>query len=158
MAKTNATRILERLGVTFSLREYEVDESDLSAETVAAKVGMPAETVWKTLVFRGDKLGFGFALIAANAELDPKKLARLTGDRSVDLVPLKDVERVTGYIRGGVTVFGAKKDYPVYADEEILLHEAISVSAGIRGTQIILAPDAYVRAANAKLGAIARPR
>jgi Cys-tRNA(Pro)/Cys-tRNA(Cys) deacylase len=156
VAKTNATRTLERLGITFALREYEVDEADLSAETVARKVGMPPEAVWKTLLFQGDRGGYGFALVSADAEVDLKKLAKLSGHRSVALVPLKDVERLTGYIRGGVTVFAAKKDYPVFVDEEIILFDSVSVSAGVRGTQIILAPDDYLGASNAKVGSIAR--
>ncbi len=155
--KTNATRILEAKGVRFELRAYEVDEEDLSAETVARKVGLPPEQVWKTLLFRGDKNGLGFAVIAAGTELDLKALARLSRDRSVELVPLKEVQPLTGYIRGGVTVFGAKKDLPVFVDEEIELHDVVSVSAGVRGTQIFVAPGDYVRAAEATLGPISRP-
>lgn len=155
--KTNATRILAERGVAFELRAYEVDEEDLSAETVAKKVGLPVEQVWKTLLFRGDKNGLGFAVVAAGTELDLKALARLSKDRSVELVPLKEVQPLTGYVRGGVTVFGAKKDYPVFVDEEIELHGVVSVSAGVRGTQIFVAPSDYVRAAKATLGPISRP-
>lgn len=155
--KTNATRILVERGVRFELRAYEVDEEDLSAETVARKVGLPVEQVWKTLLFRGDKSGLGFAVIAAGTELDLKALARLSKDRSVELVALKEVQPLTGYVRGGVTVFGAKKDYPVYADEEIELHDVVSVSAGVRGTQIFVAPSDYVRVSRATLGPISRP-
>jgi Cys-tRNA(Pro)/Cys-tRNA(Cys) deacylase len=154
--KTNATRLLVEKGVRFELRAYEVDEADLSAETVAAKVGLPSEQVYKTLLFRGDKNGLGFAVVAAGTELDPKALAKLTKDRKVDLVPLKEIQPSTGYIRGGVTVFGARKDYPVYADEGIVAHDVISVSAGVRGTQILLDPRDYVSASRARLGPIAR--
>jgi len=123
--KTNATRILDRLGIAYELREYVVDPDDLSAESVAAKIGMPAEQVFKTLVVRGDRGGVYLAVIPGNQELDGKALARLTGDRKVELAPLKEVQQLTGYIRGGVTALGAKRDYPVYADETIALFEMI---------------------------------
>ena len=158
MPKTNAARILDAAKVKYELREYEVDESDLAAETVARKVGLPPEQVYKTLVVRGDKSGVGLAVVAGNAELDPKALAKLSGDKKVDTVGLKEVEPLTGYIRGGVTVFGCKKPYPVYADERILTHAIVSVSAGVRGTQIFLDPRDYVRVAKAKLGPIERPK
>src|SRR4030081_2909667 len=147
--KTNATRILDALGVAYTLREYEVDPDDLAAETVAAKIGLPPEQVFKTLVVRGDRGGIYFAVIPGNTELDPKALARATGERKTDLVPLKEVQQLTGYIRGGVTAFGAKKNYPVYADETIELFDVISISAGVRGTQVLLAPADYLRAAQA---------
>lgn len=156
--KTNATRILDRLGIAYTLREYEVDPEDLSAETVAAKVGFSPEQVFKTLVVRGDRGGVYFAVIPGNAELDPKALARLTGDRRVEMAPLKDVQNLTGYVRGGVTALGAKKDYPVYADETIELFDEISISAGVRGTQVILAPSLYLRVLNATVGQIARDK
>lgn len=154
--KTNAARILDGLGIRYELREYEVDENDLTAETVARKVGLPAEQTWKTLVFRGDKHGVGFAVVAGDAELDLKALARLTGDRSVDTVALKEVQPLTGYVRGGVTALGAKKDYPVFVDETIELYDVVSVSAGVRGTQIFLAPADYLRATKAKVGPLSR--
>ncbi len=154
--KTNAARILDGLGIRYELREYEVDESDLSAVSVARKVGLPAEQVFKTLVCRGDRHGVCFAVVPGDAQLDFKALARLSGDRSVDIVSLKEVQPLTGYIRGGVTVLGAKKEYPAFADETIELFDVISVSAGIRGTQILLAPADYLRATRAKVGPIAR--
>ena len=154
--KTNAARILEALGIRYELREYEVDEEDLSAESVAGKVGLPAEQVFKTLVCRGDRTGVLFAVVPANAELDFKAAARLSGDRSVEMVPLREVQPLTGYVRGGVTVLGARKEYPVCADETIELFDVISVSAGIRGTQILLAPADYLRATGAKTGALTR--
>jgi len=156
--KTNATRILDGLGIAYTLREYEVDPDDLAAETVAAKIGLPPEQVFKTLVVRGDRGGIYFAVIPGNTELDPKALARATGDRKTDLVPLKEVQQVTGYIRGGVTAFGAKKNYPVYADETIELFDVISISAGVRGTQVLLAPADYLRAAQAVIAPIARDK
>src|ERR1700738_4931967 len=124
--KTNATRILDDLGVPYTLREYEVDPDDLTAETVARKVGLPAEQVFKTLVARGDRNGVCLAVIPGNCELDPKALAHLSGDRRVEMVPLKEVQPLTGYIRGGVTALAAKKDYPVYADETMELFAVIS--------------------------------
>src|SRR5690348_1083942 len=136
--KTNAVRILEAAGIEYQLREYEVDPDDLAAETVAAKIGMPPEQVFKTLLARGDRNGPCFAVIPGNAELDLKALAAVAGDRKSELVPLKEVQPLTGYIRGGVTVLGAKKSFPVYADETLQLWDLISISAGVRGTQIII--------------------
>lgn len=156
--KTNATRILDSLGIRYELREYEVDPDRLAAEMVAAKIGLPAEQVFKTLVARGDRSGVLMAVIPGNQELDPKALARLSGDRRVELVPLKDVQSLTGYIRGGVTVLGAKKAFPVYADETLELVDVISISAGVRGTQILLSPANYIRAVNPILGPIARDK
>ena len=153
--KTNAARILDSLGIGYELREYEVDPDDLSAETVAAKIGMPLEQVWKTLVARGDRAGVCLAVVPASAHLDLKALARLSGDRKTETVPLKEVQPLTGYIRGGVTALGCKKSYPVYADETIELFDCIAVSAGVRGTQILIAPADYLRATGAVVGAIA---
>ncbi|HZJ42376.1 MAG TPA: Cys-tRNA(Pro) deacylase [Pyrinomonadaceae bacterium] len=153
--KTNAARLLDQLKIQYELREYEVDPDDLSAETVAAKVGLPAEQVFKTLLARGDRFGLCFAVIPANAELNLKALATNAGDRKIQLVPLKELLPLTGYIRGGVTALAGKKDYPVYIDETIELFDQISISAGIRGVQIVLAPADYVRATNGKVVAIA---
>jgi Cys-tRNA(Pro)/Cys-tRNA(Cys) deacylase len=154
--KTNAARVLDRLGINYELREYEVAPDDLSAETVAAKVGLPPEQVFKTLAVHGDRNGICLALIPANAELDFKALAHLTGDKKVDMVPLKEVQAITGYIRGGVTALACKKDYPVYIDELAQIYDVISVSAGMRGLQILLAPEDYIRAVNAKVVAITK--
>lgn len=156
--KTNAVRALEKLGIAYELREYEVDPDDLTAETVARKVGLPAEQVFKTLVVRGDRNGVALAVVPGDAELDLKALARLTGDRKVDTVPLKEVQPLTGYVRGGVTALACKKDYPVFADETIELFEVISISAGVRGTQILLAPGDYLRAVQGTVGPIARAK
>jgi Cys-tRNA(Pro)/Cys-tRNA(Cys) deacylase len=158
VSKTNAARALDRLGINYELREYEVDPDDLSAETVAAKVGLPPEQVFKTLVVHGDRNGIYLALIPANAEIDFKALAHLTGDKKVDMVPLKEVQALTGYIRGGVTALACKKDYPVYIDELAQIYDVISVSAGMRGLQILLAPEDYIRAVNAKAVAITKGR
>ena len=154
--KTNAVRLLDRLKITYELRHYEVDPEHLEAERVADKIGLPAGQVFKTLVARGDVNGVCFAVIPGDMQLDPKALARLSGDRRVEMVPLKEVQPLTGYIRGGVTALAAKRDYPVYAEETIELFDRIAVSAGVRGTQIVLAPPDYLRATGARVGPIAR--
>jgi Cys-tRNA(Pro)/Cys-tRNA(Cys) deacylase len=148
--KTNGARLLESLGVPFEVREYEVDPEDLSALTVARKVGMPPEQVFKTLLTTSGPGDYVFAVIPGDAEVDFKKLARAAGLRKAEMVSLKEVQPLTGYIRGGVTVFGAKKAYPVFVDETVILFDKISVSAGARGTQLILSPDDYLRAAEAQ--------
>ncbi len=145
--KSNGARFLESLGVPFELLEYEVDPEDLSAISVAKKIGMPPEQVFKTLLTSDSRGEYVFAVIPGDAELDFKKLARAAGLRKAEMAPLKDVQPLTGYIRGGVTIFGAKKAYPVYLDETAILFDKISVSAGTRGTQVILSPDDYLRAA-----------
>jgi Cys-tRNA(Pro)/Cys-tRNA(Cys) deacylase len=147
--KTNGGRFLESLGIAFELREYEVDPDDLSATTVAKKIGMPAEQVFKTLLTTDGAHEYVFAVIPGNAALDFKKLARLAGWRKAEMAPLRDVQPLTGYIRGGVTIFGAKKPYPVFVNETAILFDRISVSAGTRGTQLILTPGDYLRAAAA---------
>jgi Cys-tRNA(Pro)/Cys-tRNA(Cys) deacylase len=147
--KTNGARFLESLGIPFELCEYEVAPEDLSAITVAKKIGMPPEQVFKTLLTTDGHGEYVFAVIPGDAELDFKKLARAAGMRKAEMAPLKDVQPLTGYIRGGVTIFGAKKAYPVYVDETAILFDAISVSAGARGTQIVLAPKDYLKAAEA---------
>jgi Cys-tRNA(Pro)/Cys-tRNA(Cys) deacylase len=149
MKKTNGARILENLGINFELHEYEVDPNDVSAVAVAKKVGMPPEQVFKTLLTTGGPGIYVFAVIPGDAEVDFKKLAHAAGLRKVEMAPLKEVQPLTGYIRGGVTVFGAKKAYPVFVDETVILFDQISVSAGARGTQLLLSPDDYLRAAEA---------
>jgi Cys-tRNA(Pro)/Cys-tRNA(Cys) deacylase len=147
--KTNAARILESLAIPYTLQEYDVDPDDLSAIAVARKIGLPVEQVFKTLLTTTGPDQYAFAVIPGDAELDFKKLARAAGARKAEMVSLKDVQPLTGYIRGGVTVFGAKKDFPVFADETIELFDFISVSAGQRGVQILLAPQDYLRVAKA---------
>ena len=156
--KTNAVRLLDSLGVHYELREYDIDPDDLAAETVAAKIGMPPEQVFKTLLARGDRNGPCFAVIPGNYELDLKALAKLSGDRKVELVALKEVQPLTGYIRGGVTVLGAKKDFSVFADETIELWDIVSFSAGVRGMQILLTPADYLRITRATVGEIAKEK
>ena len=156
--KTNAARLLDAQGIAYEVREYEVDPDDLMAESVAKKIGLPAEQVFKTLVARGDKNGICFAVVPGDQQLDLKALAHLTGDKKADTVPLKEVQPLTGYIRGGVTALAAKKNYPVFADETIELFDVISVSAGIRGAQLLLAPADYLRATAAKVGPLAKEK
>ena len=147
--KTNAARILDGLGIAYTLQEYEVDPDDLKATTVAVKIGMPAEQVFKTLLCSVGGGDYVFAVVPGDVELDFKKLARAAGVRKAEMAALKDVQPLTGYIRGGVTVLGAKKPYAAFADETIELFDVISVSAGQRGTQIVLAPGDYLRATGA---------
>jgi Cys-tRNA(Pro)/Cys-tRNA(Cys) deacylase len=154
--KTNAVRLLDKLGIRYELRHYEVDPEHLDAESVAEKIGLPAEQVFKTLVARGDVNGVAFAVIPANLQLDLKALARLSGDRRAEVVPLKEVQPLTGYIRGGVTALAAKRDFPTFAHQTIQLFDLIAVSAGLRGAQILLPPAAYLRATGARVGPIAR--
>ena len=156
--KTNAARLLDSLAIPYEVREYEVDPEDLAAESVAMKIGMPSEQVFKTLVARGDKHGVCFAVVPGDAQLDLKALAHLSGDKKIDTVPLKEVQPLTGYIRGGVTALAAKKSYPVFADETIELFDVVSISAGVRGAQLIVAPADYIRATNAKVGPIAKAK
>jgi Cys-tRNA(Pro)/Cys-tRNA(Cys) deacylase len=143
--KTNAVRILESAGIRCELREYDVDEDDLSAPRVAEKIGMPPEQVFKTLVARGDRSGVVIACIPANAELDLKALATASGNKKVELVPVKEVLGLTGYIRGGVSPVGSRKPYPFYLDETADLWDVISVSAGVRGCQMLVSPDDLIR-------------
>jgi Cys-tRNA(Pro)/Cys-tRNA(Cys) deacylase len=156
--KTNATRILDRLKIAYELRAYEVDPDDLRAEKVAAAIGMPAKQVFKTLAVRGEHRGVLLAVVPGDAELDFKALARLAGDKSVEMVALKEVQPLTGYIRGGVTALACKKDYPVFADETIELFDRVAVSAGLRGLQIVLAPSDYIKAVKATVGNIVREK
>lgn len=156
--KTNAARKLDSLGISYELREYQVDESDLSAESVAEKIGLPPARVFKTLVVRGDKRGVLLAVVPGDAELDLKALAKLSGDRKADTVPLKEVQPLTGYVRGGVTALACKKPYPVFVDESMRRFDVVSISAGVRGTQILLTPSDYLRATNATVGSIAKTK
>jgi Cys-tRNA(Pro)/Cys-tRNA(Cys) deacylase len=156
--KTNAVRLLGQHNIAYELREYKVDPNDLSAESVGAKIGLPPQQVFKTLVVRTDTGDIYFAVVPGDHELDLKALAKITGSRKMELAPLKDVQPLTGYIRGGVTALAAKKDYPVVVDESALLFDIISISAGVRGTQILLNPNDYLRTTAARTGAISREK
>ena len=157
--KTNAARLLDQLGIHYELRAYEVDPEDLAAETVAAKVGMPPEQVFKTLVARPvgskDWHGILMAVVPGDQELDLKALASAADEKKMELVPVKELQALTGYIRGGVTALAAKRDYPVFVDETIELFDVISISAGMRGLQILLAPADYLRATKGTIAALA---
>jgi Cys-tRNA(Pro)/Cys-tRNA(Cys) deacylase len=156
MAKTNAARMLDSAGIHYELREYQVDENDLSAPHVAEAVGMPPDQVFKTLVARGDRTGVLLACIPANTELDLKALATASGNKKVELVAMKEVLPLTGYIRGGVSPVGTRKPYPVFLDETVDLWDVIAVSAGMRGCQVLLAPGDLVRAVDGQRCAIAK--
>jgi len=149
--KTNAARYLDSLGIHYELREYALDTEDFSAILVAEKIGLPPEQVFKTLLCVTSDKEHVFAVVPGNAELDFKKLAAAAGARKAEMVAVKEVQPLTGYIRGGVTVFGAKKDFPVYADETLELFDVISVSAGLRGMQIVLSPADYISASKTVL-------
>ena len=154
--KTNAARLLDRLNIRYELRTYPVDPDDLSAGRVAEKVGLPAAQLFKTLVCRGDRTGVCLAVVPGDRELDLKALARARGDRRCETVPLKEVQPLTGYVRGGVTALAAKKDYPVVLDASAFDWPFISISAGMRGTQILLAPADYQQATKAVVARLAR--
>jgi Cys-tRNA(Pro)/Cys-tRNA(Cys) deacylase len=156
--KTNAARLLDQMGIQYELRAYEVDPGDLAAETVAAKIGLPAEQVFKTLVARGDRNGIVMAVIPGDQELDLKALAKAAGEKNIQLVPVKELQSLTGYIRGGVTALGSKREYPVFVDEMIELFDVISISAGMRGLQILLPPADYLRATKGTIAAMGQPK
>jgi Cys-tRNA(Pro)/Cys-tRNA(Cys) deacylase len=156
--KTNAARLLDTLHIPHELRDYDPGDEHLTAEEVARRVGLPPEQVFKTLVCRGDRTGVLLAVIPGDATLDLKNLAKVSGDRKCDTVSLKEVQPLTGYVRGGVTALACRKDYPTFVDETIELFDVVSVSAGVRGTQILLAPADYLRATKGKVGELARPK
>ena len=154
--KTNACRALDVLGIVYGLRAYDVDEDDLSAESVAKKVGLPAEQVFKTLCLRASDNAIVLALVSADRELDFKLAAKLAGKKSLEPVAVKELLGLTGYVRGGVTAMAGKKAYPVFVDELMQLCDEVSVSAGQRGLQIVLAPADDLRAVDAVVGPISR--
>jgi Cys-tRNA(Pro)/Cys-tRNA(Cys) deacylase len=155
--KTNACRMLDAMGIIYEIREYAVDPDDLSGQTVAKKIGLPPELVFKTLLCRIDAEQIVFAVLSVADELDFKKLAAAADGRRAELVSIKEVQPLTGYIRGGVTVFASKKPFPAFVEETIELLDTISVSAGMRGLQISLAPADYLRASEARLADLVRP-
>ncbi len=140
MTKTNAMRLLERAGLEFRVVEYDYDENDLNGMHVCTQTGMPPEQVFKTLVARGDKRGFLVFCIPVCCELDLRKAAKAAGDKRVELIHVRELLGVTGYIRGGCSPVGMKKQYPTYIDETAVLHEEIAVSGGARGVQIVTGP------------------
>jgi Cys-tRNA(Pro)/Cys-tRNA(Cys) deacylase len=156
MKKTNAARFLDSLKIDYKLLEYEIDESDLGAENVAKKVNLPPGQVFKTLVARGDKTGILMACIPGNTELDLKAMAAVSGDKKVEMVYVKEIQQITGYIRGGVSPIGTKKRYPIFLDESAMRFPFISISAGARGSQIFISPGDLIEALDIKLCKIAR--
>lgn len=154
--KTNAARLLDELKIDYKLMEYDVDEEHLDAVHVAKSVGMPAAQIFKTLVVRGDKTGVLFACVPGDGELDLKNISRISGNKRSEMVPLKDVLPLTGYIRGGCSPLGAKKKYPVYLDDSCKKWNEIVISAGIRGMQIVINPNDLVRATNATVDRITK--
>jgi len=145
MNKTNAARLLDKAGIQYSLTEYEVDESDLSAVHVAASLGQDVGQVFKTLVLRGDKTGVFVCVIPGADEVDLKKAAKASGNKNAAMIHVKELLGLTGYIRGGCSPIGMKKNYPTYLDEQCILYDDIYISAGIRGMQIKLAPNDLVK-------------
>lgn len=139
--KTNAMRFLDSKKISYKVREYKVDEDNLDAIYVAQQINLPAQQVFKTLVVRGDKTGVMLACIPGDSELDLKLLAKASNNKSVSMVALKDVLPLTGYIRGGVSPLGAKKNYPLYLDITAEKWTEITISAGLRGYQIVIAPN-----------------
>ncbi len=155
-AKTNAARLLDGLGISYEMRAYEVDPDDLTAISVARKINLPAEQVFKTLLAQTSSGAHVFAVIPGDMELDLKKLAHAAGAKNAELASLKEVEPLTGYIRGGVTVMAARKPFPAFVDETVELHDLISISAGQRGLQLLLTPADYLRATEATLADLIR--
>ncbi len=156
MAKTNAARMLDRLHLPYQMLEYAVDPEDLAADSTAAKLGLPPQQVFKTLVARGERHGVCLAVVPGHAQLDLKALALLAGERKVDTVPLKEVQPLMGYIRGGVTALGTQKPYPVYVDASMVAFDQVAVSAGKRGLMLWLAPQDYLTATQGILGPLVR--
>ncbi len=154
--KTNAARILDNLKINYEVKSYEVDENDLSAIHVAETMNLDIEKIFKTIVVRGDKNGIIMAVINGADEVDLKKLAKVSSNKNVEPVALKELQPLTGYIRGGCSPLGAKKNFPVYLDSKAMKQEKISISAGVRGEQIILSPNDLITASNAIVAEIVR--
>ena len=146
MKKTNASRILDKLKIPYEILEYEVDETDLSAENTAQKMGQPLKQVFKTLVIRGDRTGILVTCIPGGAELNLKALASISGNKKVEMIHLKEIKSLTGYIRGGVSPLAMKKNYPTYIDENAFQFPFIIFSAGVRGLQLKVDPNDLLKA------------
>ncbi|HBP37605.1 MAG TPA: Cys-tRNA(Pro) deacylase [Clostridiales bacterium] len=154
--KTNAMRHLDQAGIDFEARTYEYDENDLSGLKAARTLNLPPDMIYKTLVAHGDRTGYLVCCIAVNREVDLKALAALSGDKRVDMIPVKDLLPLTGYLRGGCSPVGMKRQWPTFLDERALLQEKIAVSAGQRGCQMILTPGDLIRITGARTGSISR--
>ena len=151
MKKTNAARLLDAKSIHYELIDYEVDESDLSAVTLARKIGQDVEQIFKTLVLRGDKTGVFVCVIPGNAEVDLKKAAEVSGNKNCAMVQQKELLPLTGYIRGGCSPIGMKKSFPTYIHETCILFDTIYVSAGQRGLQFRINPDDLIKATGAEV-------
>lgn len=149
--KTNAVRLLDKAGIAYGLNAYEVDENDLSAIHVAEQLGADPKTLFKTLVLRGDRTGVFVCVIPSDAEVDLKKAAKVSGNKKADLIPMKELLPLTGYIRGGCSPIGMKKRYPTYIDSYSGSLTEIYISAGVRGLQIRIAPDDLARFLGAEI-------
>lgn len=149
--KTNAVRLVQQAGIPCREEFYEFDENDLNGNHAAEAIGKPPEEVFKTLVARGERTGINVFCIPVCCELDLKKAARAAGDKNMELIHVKELLPITGYIRGGCSPVGMKKKYPTYFDETCQLYEEIAVSAGARGHQMLLPPEALVGLVGAKL-------
>lgn len=143
-SKTNAVRLVQQAGFTCEEKFYDYDENDLNGNHAAAAIGYPAEQVFKTLVARGPRTGINVFCIPVCCELDLKKAAKAAGDKSMEMLPVKELLNTTGYIRGGCSPIGMKKRYPTYIDETCELFDVIAVSAGERGHQMLLPPEAII--------------
>lgn len=149
--KTNAARILDREGIPYRLVGYEVDDEDLSAVHLAEQLGLDINRIFKTLVLRGDKSGHLVCVIPGGRELDLKKAAKASGNKSCAMIPVKDLQSVTGYIRGGCSPIGMKRRFPAYLHQTALAYPDIHVSAGLRGLQLVIAPEGLVKATGAEV-------
>ncbi len=149
--KTNAARLLDQLKIPYELIPYEVDENDLGAQHIASQLGQPIEQLFKTLVLRGDKTGLVVCVIPGAEEVDLKKAARVTGNKKLEMIHVKELLPLTGYIRGGCSPIGMKKALPTWFHESIMLYDHVYCSAGLRGLQFRLAPQDLVRAARGQL-------
>ncbi len=145
MVKTNAMRLLSAADIAFDSKEYIVDENDLSGTHIALQLGQPFEQVFKTLVLKGERTGYLVCCIPVNEELDLKKVSKAVGDKKCDMIPMKDLLSVTGYIRGGCSPIGMKKKFPTFIDETCILFDQICISAGMRGAQIIINPEDLIK-------------
>jgi Cys-tRNA(Pro)/Cys-tRNA(Cys) deacylase len=151
MNKTNAARLLDSAGISYELIPYEVDESDLSANAVASKLGQDIDQVFKTLVLRGDKTGIFICVLPGSKELDMKKAARASGNKNAAMVQMREILEFTGYVRGGCSPVGMKKKYPTFIDENCILYDKIYISAGIRGLQLKITPDDLIKVTESEI-------
>lgn len=154
--KTNAMRVLERDNIVYEVRAYKVDNDDLSAESAARALSLTPEQVFKTLVVKGERSGPMLALLPAGSEVDFKRLAKVSGDKKVEMVPMREVQDLTGYVRGAVTPLAIPRTYPVYIDETVILWPNVGISAGAKGLEIVLTPEDLLHVTGARTADIAR--